>query len=77
MKKKYLKVEGYSHLVRDIDTNAIINMNKQEHQAYVMRRNAKDNENRRIDNIENDLNDLKSDLNEIKNLLRQLANGSQ
>lgn len=76
MNRRYLKVEGYSHLIRDTETNAIINMNAQEHQSYIMRRNAKQNENRRIDNIESDLNDLKSDLNEIKSLLRKLANES-
>lgn len=76
MDKKYLKVEGHSHLVRDVETNAILNTNKQDYQSYLTRRNIMQNESRRIDNIENDLNHLKSDLDEIKNLLRKIADGS-
>lgn len=74
MENNYLKVEGHSHLVRDVRTNAIINTNVKDHQAYISLRNAKNVENCRINNIENDLNNLKSDINEIKSLLRKLAN---
>ncbi len=76
MDKKYLKVEGHSHLVRDVQSNAIINMNKDGYQSYKSLKNAKEREKGRIDNIENDLTRLKSDLDEIKSLLRQIANGS-
>ena len=76
MDNKYLKVEGHSHLVRDVQSNAIINMNKSGYDSYKSLKTAKEREKGRIDNIENDLNSLKSDLNEIKSLLRQIANGS-
>lgn len=76
MDKKYLRVEGHSFLVRDVDTNAIVNTNIQGHKSYLELRRAKDRENRRIDNIESDINELKSDLSEIKHLLRKLANES-
>lgn len=74
--RRYLKVEGHSNLVRDLETNAIINMNNQDYKSYKSIRNAKERENNRIDNIESDLNDLKSDLNEIKFLLRKMVNES-
>ena len=76
MNNQYLKVEGHNHLVRDVQSNAIINTNKDGYQSYKALKNAKEREKSRIDNIENDLNSLKSDLDEIKSLLRQLANGS-
>jgi len=76
MEKKYAKVEGYVDLVRDIETNAIINTNSQDHKSYVSLRNIKKKEVDRIGCIENDLNQLKSDINEIKFLLRNLSNGS-
>jgi hypothetical protein len=76
MEKTYAKVEGHSHLVRDLNTNAIINMDSQEYNSYLSLRNIKRNQIGRIDKIENNLNELKSDINEIKFLLQKLTNGS-
>jgi hypothetical protein len=76
MNNHYLKVEGHNHLVRDVQSNAIINTNKEGYQSYKSLKNSKEREKCRIDNIENDLNSLKSDLDEIKSLLRAIANGS-
>ena len=72
----YLKVEGYTHLVRDQNTNSIVNTNMSEYQEYVSRRNAKNEENQKVQNLEKDLANMKEDLDEIKNLLRSLVNGS-
>jgi hypothetical protein len=73
----YLKVEGYTHLVRDQNTNSIVNTNMSEYQEYVSRRNAKSEENQKVQNLEKDLTNMKEDLDEIKNLLRSLVNGSR
>jgi hypothetical protein len=73
----YLKVEGYSHLMRDQNTNSIINTNMSEYQEYVSRRNAKSEENQKVQNIEEELASMKDDIDEIKNLLRILVNGSR
>jgi hypothetical protein len=73
----YLKVEGYSHLMRDQNTNSIINTNMSEYQEYVSRRNAKSEENQKVQNIEEELASMKDDIDEIKNLLRSLVNGSR
>lgn len=73
----YIKVEGHSNLVRDPRTNTIINMDSFEHQEYVSRRNTKDEENKKIQNLESDVANMKEDLSEIKNLLRRLANESR
>ena len=72
----YLKVEGHTHLVRDQNTNSIVNTNMSEYQEYVSRRNAKNEENQKVQNLEKDLANMKEDLDEIKNLLRSLVNGS-
>lgn len=77
MDNRYLKVEGHNHLVRDVQSNAIINTNKDSYQSYKSLKNAKEREKCRIDNIETDLNDLKSDIDEIKSLLRKIANESR
>ncbi len=73
----YTKVEGYSHLLRDESTNSIINTNMSEYQEYISRRNAKNEENQKVQNMEEDLANIKSDMDEIKTLLRSLINGSK
>lgn len=63
--------------MRDENTNSIINTNMSEYQEYVSRRNAKNEENQKVQNIEEDLANMKSDIDEIKMLLRSLINGSK
>ena len=73
----YLKVKGHSHLYRDPKTNSIINRNMSEYQEYLSRKNMKNEENQKIQNLETDLANMKDDLTEIKNLLRGLINESK
>ena len=63
----YLKVEGKEGLVRDPSTNAIINVNQDEYQKYLARRNKRTTDEKRIENLENELS-------EIKRLLTVLLN---
>lgn len=73
----HIKVEGYSNLVRDPQNNSIINTNMSEYNEYLKRKEAKDKENLKIQNLEDDLANIKTDIDEIKNLLRSLINGSK
>lgn len=73
----YLKVEGHSHLLRDKNTNFIVNNNMSEYQEYIARKNAKGEENQKIQNLESDLANIKGDIDEIKFLLKELLNGSK
>ncbi len=73
----YIKVEGYSHLLRDESTNSIINTNMSEYQEYIARRNTKNEENQKVQNMQEELANMKSDIDEIKTLLRSLVNGSK
>jgi len=75
MKKEYVKVSGHSDLVRDPETNSIINKNKSEYNEYMMRKNIKSEENQKVQTIEDEVASIKSDVNEIKSLLRELING--
>ena len=70
-----MKVEGHSNLVRDEETNAILNTNSSEYNNYLAIRARKKQGSDRIDTMENDLKSLKDDINEIKTLLRALSNG--
>jgi hypothetical protein len=70
----YVKVEGHPNLVRDLKSNAIINTDKVSLDNYTIAKRKKEEEVKRIDNIENELIQLKCSINEIKQLLRTLAN---
>lgn len=72
----YIKVDGHDGLIRDPQTNSIINTKMSEYQEYVSRKKVKEEEHQKLQNLENDFANMKDDLNEIKNLLRSLVNGS-
>lgn len=73
----YVKVKGHDHLVRDPKTNSIINTNKSEYDQYMYRKQNKQEEQQKIQNIESEVAHIKNDLEEIKTLLRNLSNGSR
>jgi predicted transcriptional regulator len=73
---KYIKVKDKNNLIRDSDSNAIINTDIKGYEEYESNYKRLYNQNQRIDKIETNVNQIKDDLNEIKTLLRNLANGS-
>ena len=72
----FIPVEGNNDLVRDNNTNQIINTNESEYQQYITRRKQKKLEKERALTVEQDLANLKSELGEIKSLLKELVNGN-
>lgn len=77
MSREYIKVSGHSDLVRDPETNSIINKNKSEYNEYMMQKNLKLEENQKVQTIEDEVANIKNDVNEIKFLLKELLNGSR
>ena len=70
-----MKIEGHPNLIKDENSNAILNTNHSEYENYIQSRAKRKKGTNRIDNMENDLKSLKDDINEIKSLLRALSNG--
>ena len=68
---KYLKVEDKDGLVRDCETNAILNTDMNAYNEYLRNYQSKLKENKRIQDLENKIGDIKSDIDEIKNLLKE------
>ena len=68
-----IPVEGQKDLYRDTRTNAIINTNKNDYESYIMRRESLQNQNKKIESIEDEIVNVKNDLDEIKMLLRRLS----
>ena len=72
----YIKVKNNNHLVRDTESNCIINTNKSEYQQYLARKQQKQSEVNKVDNLERDVSTLRNEITEIKDMLRSLVNGN-
>jgi len=72
--ENYLKVKSEDSLVRDVDSNAIVNKNKSEFDKFLKLSQKKYEEKVKFDNMRSDLDSLKEDMNEIKTLLRNIMN---
>ena len=70
--EKYLKVKSDISLVRDIDSNAIVNQNKSEFDKFLKLSQKKYEEKVKFDNMRSDLDSLKQDMDEIKTLLKNI-----
>jgi len=76
MSKSYIKVEGYTSLVRDVKSNAIVNQNVTEYQTYMKRVKDREQQGDQIRNAVKEINTLKAELREIKSLIKELVNGN-
>ena len=72
----FIPVEGNSDLVRDPNTDQIINTNTSAYQQYINRREQRKREKEKSLTVEEDIANLKSELSEIKSLLKELVNGN-
>ena len=68
-----LKVEGQTHLVRAVNSNAIINTNKSEYQLYMQRVKVREKQSDKLRSAVKEINNLKSELREIKNLIKEIV----
>lgn len=67
-----LKVQGHDSLVRDTNSNAIINTNNTEYQLYMNRIKSREKQSDEIRTAVKEINTLKTELQEIKNLLKEV-----
>jgi hypothetical protein len=65
-----IQIKDNSNLLRDANTNSILNSNRSEYEHYMRLRSKKQSEKERIEFIETEVNQIKSDINEIKNLIK-------
>ena len=68
----YVKVKDNEHLIRNTNSNCIVNTNKSEYEEYITRRKLKKNEKNKVDNLERDISTLRNEITEIKDMLRSL-----
>ena len=69
-----VKVEGYSDLIRDLNSNAIVNTNESDFQAYISKYKARERNNDMLRNTVKEINSIKNEMKEIKSLLTKVLN---
>lgn len=77
MIKKYAKVIGHPNLIRDLETNAIINTDTIESNNYDRSRKNRQKKSEEFEIIKSEIVTLKSDIDQIKTLLGDLINESR
>ena len=68
-----LKVEGHTHLVREVSSSGIVNTNTSEYEIYMKRIKSREQHGDQIRTAVKDINNLKTELREIKNLLKEIV----
>ena len=64
-----LKVEGFENLIRDTNSNAVINSSKSEYKIYMAKYRAREQQSDELRNACKEINNLKAELREIKTLI--------
>ena len=61
----FKKVEGHPGLIRDLESNAVINNDTTAYQNYIQLREQKLKEKERLDKLENEVGEIKSLLQKL------------
>ena len=75
MVKDTAKVEGHTHLVRDLKSQAIINTDSNAYAKYMARKIKQRQKDDEVRQVIRDVNELKNEMREIKNLIIGLKDG--
>ena len=67
-----LKVEGFENLIRDTNSNAVINSSKSEYKIYMSRYKAREKQSDELRSACKEINNLKAELREIKTLVKKV-----
>jgi len=69
------KVQGHTHLIRDLKSQAIINTDSDAYARYMVRKTKQKVKDDEVRQVIRDVNELKNEMREIKNLIIGMANG--
>ena len=69
------KVQGHTHLIRDLKSQAIINTDSDAYARYMARKTKQKTIDDEVRQVIRDVNELKNEMREIKNLIIGMANG--
>ncbi len=74
MGREFLQVKDHEDLVRDTQSNAIVNRNTNAYEVGVKRAKETQQQRDEIRNATREINTLKCEMHEIKNMLTELIN---
>ena len=63
-----IKVQGHTHLVRDLKSQAIINTDSEAYARYMARKAKQHKKDDQLRDVIRDVNELKNEMREIKRL---------
>ena len=66
-----VRVEGFANLVRETNSNAIVNVNKNEFALYMIRVKAREQRGDELRGAIKEINTLKQELFEIKKMIKE------
>jgi len=69
------KVQGHSHLVRDLKSQAIVNTDSDAYARYMARKAKQSKKDDEMRDVVREVNSLKTEMREIKDLLREIKDG--
>ena len=69
------RVEGHTHLIRDLKSQAIINTDSDAYARYMARKTKQAKQNDELRAVIRDVNELKSEMREIKDLIKEIKDG--
>ena len=69
------KVQGHTHLIRDLKSQAIINTDSDAYARYMARKTKQKTKDDEVRQVIRDVNELKNEMREIKDLLIGLKDG--
>lgn len=69
------KVQGHSHLVRDLKSQAIVNTDSDAYARYMARKAKQSKKDDEMRSVVREVNSLKTEMREIKDLLIEIKNG--
>ena len=75
MAKDTARVEGHTHLVRDLKSQAIINTDSDAYARYMTRKAKQAKQNDELRAVIRDVNELKLEMREIKDLIKEIKDG--
>ena len=64
-----VKVKGHTNLVRDLKSQAIINVDSEAYARYMARKAKQQKKDDQLRDVIRDVNELKNEMREIKNLI--------
>tara|TARA_Y100001937_G_scaffold15750_1_gene21540 strand:- start:309 stop:530 length:222 start_codon:yes stop_codon:yes gene_type:complete len=67
-----IRVEGYGDLIRDTNSNAIVNSSTSEYKIYMAKYRAREQQSDELRNACKEINTLKAELREIKSLITKV-----